>query len=453
MSYENIKNPDPTNDVNNDANKIIESFNEYYKLKNTYEVKFNKEKQKLIKDKSLSWREKRSEYKKLKPQCINCKRPVGTIFSIKRTSNENEDFRELQAICGSITEPCNLNININTGVSYNLLDHIKELEKDSNEYKNDIIKDKNKLLFGYITPEKAIGRFDKLKESINDINFLLNLNYETLFQIIDNKKDTETIQKLKETVYILIQEIKEGIKNYNSTNDVQYVRDCVEIYINQIQPKLKDIMLLKYKNNFVEYDDNANVYKLIQQKYSIFDLEEIYTQPAVISFEYGNVTKTKASKKKQITTELPKEEEVLNVPIVLPLSIRPRIQQDGTVTWDNDEYQKIWNKLPVKYRDAISKDREWLQETMDTLTENKKQNKLLKFINPSNLIVPPQILDDGSYDFGNEIYNNIFNGLEKSYQQTLLTLYTEQNGVKNYNMLLETLANIIAKELDATNLY
>jgi hypothetical protein len=117
MSYENIKNPDPTNDVNNDANKIIESFNEYYKLKNTYEVKFNKEKQKLIKDKSLSWREKRSEYKKLKPQCINCKRPVGTIFSIKRSSNENEDFRELRALCGSLTEPCNLNININRNIS------------------------------------------------------------------------------------------------------------------------------------------------------------------------------------------------------------------------------------------------------------------------------------------------------------------------------------------------
>jgi hypothetical protein len=453
MSYENIKNPQANNDANNDANKIIESFNEYYKLKNTYEAKFNKEKQKIIKDKSLSWREKRSEYKKLKPQCINCKRPVGTIFSIKRTSNENEDFRELRALCGSLTEPCNLNININTGVSYNLLDHIKELEKDSNEYKNDIIKDKNKLLFGYITPEKAVERFDNLKDSINDINFLLNINYETLFQITDNKKDNETIQKLKETVYILIQEIKEGIKNYNTTNDVQYVRDCVEIYINQLQPKLKDIMLLKYKNNFVEYDDNANVYKLIQQKYSSFDLEEIYMQPAVISFEYGNVTKTKTSKKKQMTTNLPKEEEVLNVPITLSPTIRPKIQQDGTVTWENDEYQKLWNKLSIKYRSALSKDREWLQETMDSLIENKKQNKLLKFINPSNLIVPPQILDDGSYDFGNEIYNNMFNRLEKSYQKTLLTLYSEQNGVKNYNMLLETLANIVAKDLDATNLY
>jgi hypothetical protein len=212
-------------------------------------------------------------------------------------------------------------------------------------------------------------------------------------------------------------------------------------------------MLLKYKNNFVEYDDNANVYKLIQQKYSRFDLEEIYTQPAVISFDYGNVTKTKGSKKKQMTTNLPKEKEVLNVPVTLSPTIRPKIQQDGTVTWENDEYQKLWNKLSIKYRSALSKDREWLQETMDSLIENKKQNKLLKFINPSNLIVPPQILDDGSYDFGNEIYNNMFNRLEKSYQKTLLTLYSEQNGVKNYNMLLETLANIVAKDLDATNLY
>lgn len=452
MSYENTN-----NDKNKNTNKITEYFNEYYKLKNTYETTLNKEKQKIIKNKTLSWREKRNEYKKLKPKCINCKRPVGTIFSIKRTSNENEDFRELRAICGSLTEPCNLNININSGVTYNLMDHIKELEKDNLEYKNEIIEDKNKLLFGYINTETAINRFDNLKDSINDINFLLNLNYETLFQLTDNKQMNETINKLQEDIFILIQDIKESIKNYDSTNDVQYVRDCVEIYINQLQPKLNDIMRLKYRNNFVEYDDSENVYKLKQQKYSILDLEESYIEPSVLSFDYGNISKKMSNKKQKVKPNLlgkqQEQEQEKEEPIVTISNNRPKIQEDGSVQWDNTEYQQMWNRLPIKYKKALLTDREWLQETMDQLIQHMKNKTKMEFVSPSNLIIPPQILDNGTYDFGNSVYNNIFNKLDKSYQKTLLTLYTEQNGVKNYKMFLESLAYIIINELDLKGLY
>jgi hypothetical protein len=129
---------------------VNDAFNEYYKLKNKYDSDYNKDKQKIIKNKTMSWKEKRNEFKQLKPKCINCKRPVGTIFSIKKSGDPKNDFRELKAICGSLTEPCTLNININAGVTYNILDHIKELEKDVENYKNEIIEYKNKLLFGYI---------------------------------------------------------------------------------------------------------------------------------------------------------------------------------------------------------------------------------------------------------------------------------------------------------------
>jgi hypothetical protein len=101
----------------------------------------------------------------------------------------------------------------------------------------------------------------------------------------------------------------------------------------------------------------------------------------------------------------------------------------------------------------LSADREWLQETMDKYIQNRKDNKPLIFVQPGNLIIPPQILDDGTYDFGNVNYNKFFNKLDKSYQKTLLTLYTEENGVKNYNMLLNTLSNIVAKELDFREFY
>ena len=135
-------------------------------------------------------------------------------------------------------------------------------------------------------------------------------------------------------------------------------------------------------------------------------------------------------------------------PEKLITTVRPRIQEDGTVTWDDPDYSTLWNKLPINYKEALSADREWLQETMDKYIQKRKERKPLEFVSPSNLILPPQILDDGTYDFGNVYYNKIFNKLDKSYQKTLLTLYTEENGVKNYDMLLSALSNnIVGKEL------
>ncbi len=427
-----------------DNNKIIDSINEFYKLKNKYEIEINKEKRKIIKNNDLSWKEKRAEFKKYKPKCINCKRPVGTIFSVKY--NSDNEFRELKAICGSINEPCNLNITINPGVTFNIMDHIKELEKDNNEYKNYIIDDKNKLLFGYISSENAIQNFEKIKDAINDINILLNINYETLFNVIDNKNIEETIQKIQTEVFILINTIKQSVKDFNETNDLQFIRDSVDVYNNQLQPKLNELMKLKYRNKTVEYNEDENTYNLIQQKYTILNLEDNYVKPEIISFDFGKVTKGKKTK------------EIVPIPSEIQIeqnigSVRPRIQENGNVIWDDPQYENLWNKIPIKYKEALIRDREWMQETMDNFIKNRQDKKPLKFVTPSNLILPPKILQDGTFDFGNITYNKIFNKLEKSYQNTLLTLYSEENGVKNYNSLINALSNIIGNELGFREFY
>jgi hypothetical protein len=238
---------------------------------------------------------------------------------------------------------------------------------------------------------------------------------------------------------------------------MQFVRDSIEIYTIQLEPKLKQLMSLKYRSNLVEYNEDDNTYHLIQQKYTVLDLEDNYVKPEVISFDYGNVVKNKkqsrtttGSKKKKLRIEddegagevnlAPEVQEKIS-------TIRPRIQEDGVVIWDEPEYENLWNRLPMQYRNALATDREWLQETMDKYIENRKNKQKLSFVSPSNLILPPQILEDGTYDFGNVIYNKFFNKLDKSYQKTLLTLYSEENGVKNYNLLLNALSNIVGNEL------
>lgn len=436
---------------------ITDAFNEYYKLKNKYESDYNKDKQKIIKNKQMSWKEKRNQYKQLKPKCINCKRPVGTIFSIKRSGEANDDFRELKAICGSLSEPCTLNININAGVTYNIMEHIKELEKDIENYKNEIIEYKNKMLFGYARSEIVVAKFDKIKEAINDTSFLLNINYEHMFDVVDNKITNENIVKLKEEVYILVNEIKISIKRFDSTGNVQFVRDSIDIYVNQMESKLKELLALKYKVNLVEFDDSEGVYRLIQKKTGIADLEDNYISPSVINFNYGEIYIGNNSKKQRaITKPLMKKQLIIETSPLdkendddIVITARPSYNDDGTITWDNPEYQAIWNKLTYRYKQILlnQDNKEWLLETMSKYVKNKKENKPFEFVTPNNLIFPPQILEDGKYDFGNEIYNVIFNKQEKSYQKILLTLYNERDGVKDYTMLVDALNNLIKQEV------
>jgi len=427
-----------------------DAFNEYYKLKNKYESDYNKDKQKIIKNKQMSWKEKRNEFKQLKPKCINCKRPVGTIFSIKKSGEPNDDFRELKAICGSLSEPCTLNINVNAGVTYNIMDHIKELEKDIENYKNEIIEYKNKLLFGYTKTETVVENFDKIKEAINDTSFLLNINYEHMFDVVDNKITNETISKLKEEIYILINEIKMSIKKFDSTENLQFVRDSVVIYINQLESKLKELSRIKYKINLVEFDDYEGVYRLIQRKNGIADLEDSYIAPSVVNFNYGEIYtgKVRSNDKKKIhKLQIIGDNEDKNQEENMRTAIQPTYNDDGTITWVNPEYQNIWNKLSILYKKILMSDKEWLLKTMSMYVKYKKENKPIEFVVPDNLIIPPRILENGMYDFGNDIYNQKFNKQDKSYQKILLTTYTEKNGVKDYSTLIDILNNLIKQDI------
>ena len=89
-----------------------EALNNYYQFKTLYETSYNKEKRDIINNKKLSWNEKRSIFQKLKPKCINCKRPVGTFFSSKFSNDEYNGFKIISAVCGDRVKPCKLSIKL-----------------------------------------------------------------------------------------------------------------------------------------------------------------------------------------------------------------------------------------------------------------------------------------------------------------------------------------------------
>jgi len=411
-----------------------EALNNYYEFKTLYETSYNKEKRDIINNKKLSWNEKRSKFQKLKPKCINCKRPVGTLFSRKFTSDNSREFKTLLAVCGDKVKPCKLNINLKLENVETLEDNIKVLDNSIQEDKNIIIKKKNELLFGYITTENAVNTFETLKTYLNDSYELKNFFLELLISKTDNEDKKKELTQLLSEYYVIIKNISQDIKDANADNNIQLIEDTIRNnYVDLLMSKpgtsdsppqigiLEKIRNLKYAYNNVEYDEDTNKYHLVQKKTTIESLESPH-DTEIISYTFGvfeTKSKTKKTGKKETKTKTktrklridddsPSEEKAQEVVAETPSKF-PIISENGTITWQDENYKKVWDKLSPKHKQELAKDANWLQESMDSYAKENEERKVLKFVYPPNVIFPPKRLEDGTYDFGNEIYRQISN--------------------------------------------
>jgi hypothetical protein len=437
--------------IENPPNQSVENnINEYYRLKSNYDNDNEKNKKKILNNKMLGMKEKKAEFKQLKPKCVNCGRPGGTTFaSVVSKDSMGAKFRELRAFCKA-TEPCGLNINIAVGNFENINDILKMIDGEIYNAKNEIISDKNKLLFGLISTEKALSNFDSEKATIRDFTDLLETYLQIYIKRIDDPETKAKLDEELEKSYLLIQKIRTAIKNFNETNSIEFVRGGVEVYNDELKPVLNQILKLKYKQNMVVFEESDNTYHLVQRAYSIKDLEMNSDKFETIVFDTS--VQPSAVKKRPLVVDSSSTES-MNTSDTTDIIGKPEIKQidhfNQTVTWSNKNYQTLWNKMNNELKTALLSDTEWLQEFMDNCVKARLQNKSCEFTNPSNLIIPPQLVEDGMYDFGNTVYNDIFNKFDESYKNTLLSLFSTnpEDGVKNYSMLENTLADIVKKEL------
>jgi len=424
-----------------------EAMNEYFKLKNKYETQIMANKKKIMNNPYLSNREKRSEFNKLKPKCIHCKRPGGTIFSnIHTDENEKEEaYRELRAFCGIVAEPCNLNIVIRLAKIEWMPELLKTMEKDIKNYKNEIIDHKNKLLFGYLNTEDALEKFENIKEYITSYTSLYEKYLESYHEIVDNDEKTQELNEAITNSYIEIQKIKDCIVKMNETSNVQYARDAVVIYTTTLMPLLQTIRKLKYNETIVWHNDYTNTCNLIQNKYSISNLSFTSSNDKVIVYD---VEYSVAPKKKRIVIESSSSSSELLEPETETESLEP-IYGDGLdgVKWNKPEYNDLWRKLPSPLRIALISDKEWMQDFMASCVAARATGQACTFTTPKNLILPPEIGPDGKANFGINVYNQAFDSLSEAEKKTFLTFYNQQNGITNYTMLANAMNDLVAKSV------
>ena len=269
--------------------ELYRALNTYYSLKSEYEDNVDKLKKKIMANKTLSSKEKNKEYRKMKPKCINCNRPVGTIFDIR--FQKEVQSRIAKAMCGDRTNPCALNIDLNLGMVMNIEDELHDSETKIREIRREIIKDKNDLLFGYVSAPDAIAKFDKIKEKMADANASYEIILSTYMSIVDNKPVKEKINKLLLDTYADIQSSHELVNKYEREQNVDFINDLVTMYITRLTPKLVELRKLLYPYCAVDKNDNTCV--LIQRKMEIEQMElDMATNPrGIIHFDVGDKVK------------------------------------------------------------------------------------------------------------------------------------------------------------------
>jgi len=226
---------------------------QYYELKQKYQERINNKKIKIRKNNALTTKEKRAQYKKIVPKCVNCDKSGGTLFEEKNGM--------LKAVCASKT-PCNLNINIKRVRYDNMRDLDIENDKVSENLKMRIIMTKLDYLFGINNnKEDIIEKFNELKEKLSAVTekqLVINKNYG---DIISGINRDPLLNDATADLAIEIDELKKLYGEYTASNAPAqasaYITDMIEKYITKILPLTETIRKLKYGYYEVERSDEG----------------------------------------------------------------------------------------------------------------------------------------------------------------------------------------------------
>jgi hypothetical protein len=458
---------------------INEALEEFYKLKEKYENNFKEKYIKPILNSKKSKKEKRIDYSKLpKPECINCKRNVGSVFTIYL--NDSEYLRHFIVKCGDLVNPCALDIQFNYSIRETFSSMIEKGLKEIDNIKLEIIKTKNNALFLNKSPE-ILSIFDKLTTELKLLTEDTGITIETNLLRNDNTDKKNILQlKLSEFGKGCIIPFKSLIKDYIEKQDILYIDQAIQFYINEMKPKLEDIQKLKYEENMVEYNENEKEYYLMQKKNSIQSKEHWFeVNDEVLAFVVGVKKEGKLNKSIKIKNQT--KNKTLKLKPTLLLVEENELEEKNELEGEEKEldgeekelekeekelekekkqenlkvnnqilYNNLLYKLPPALKEILELDPKWLEKYINMCIKNRQNGKPCNMVLPDNIQIPPKKLADNTYDFDSLPLNKLFNNLDEKYQQTLLSLFTEKNGQKDYKLLENALIKIIEDKSGTT---
>jgi hypothetical protein len=283
--------------------EFVQSMHDYFELKRKYVLK-EKQIRSDAKDAALKRGlgiKKAIKYARgVRPNCINCKRMVSTIFKERES--------RLIAYCGDKNAPCDLRIEIFKG-NFESDDNFTEGTKQMLlETKENIIRQKMDVLFNYASEEETVAKFKDLIEDYNTLSFV----YKTDLDIREDKRfnmnKREIIKAKAKTLETIKSNMNMYMQEYMESGNRDLIHSAVEIYIREYMPEMNNMRMLKY--SVMEIipvgfeEETLRVRKLNQSAASIRQLETFHGEvPRVIKFKTGQ------NKQSVISPEEEPEEE------------------------------------------------------------------------------------------------------------------------------------------------
>jgi hypothetical protein len=282
--------------------KLTDAFNNYYKLKKSYDAKYAEKKADLIqaareKYGNISTTQKARIMQGIKRKCIICKQDGGSIFT------QNDGI--IKVTCGNISQPCGLHIEVNRGKFESLETLMVQALNDVRETKEEIIRLKLDLLFNFITKEEAVQRFDVIQDELTSQLEIYGEFRTYYLNIVDNAEKKAALTKIHERIQANIIKVKDIMKDFHETGNMGLIEDVLIVYQEDIEPLYKKYNELKYEYAAIESQEGTsgtlvsrykkNEFYLVQKEFSYKDLYMPVELPSVIANNKALVAKAKQS--------------------------------------------------------------------------------------------------------------------------------------------------------------
>tara|TARA_B100001059_G_C17839291_1_gene590793 strand:- start:11512 stop:12300 length:789 start_codon:yes stop_codon:yes gene_type:complete len=238
----------------------------YYKLKSDYELKYQKEKKKILGNTNYKTvQDKREKLQKLKLPCSQCKRKVGMNFETTPT--------HFTCGCGDETQPCEFRINLKKYKVVTQYPLLEALKKDCDKNMLDIIKLKLDVLFNFASESEISTKFATVRDDYMKNNKLYKNTVNSYKEVINREPYQEELNKKKIELQNELLEMKDILNRFNQDGKDQFLIEYIDRYQRIITPIIEKIRELSYSYQNVEFDGNDEVFRLIQEPYTVHDLE------------------------------------------------------------------------------------------------------------------------------------------------------------------------------------
>jgi hypothetical protein len=251
----------------------------YFKLKTKYEEDVL-DKKRAAYQRGVNRKDRATRVAAVRPKCIHCKRPVGSIFAT--------DVNGYTAICGDTNKPCKLDIKLSRG-NFEMDEIILNTFRDSmNDTKDRIIKLKMDTLFNYVS-EAASGKiFTRKIDEYNKDSKIYKDELDKHNELYNNPHTQELIKTKTETIHELNRSIRGMLSEYATTDNKNILTTVIETYKNDLLPEVENLRRLKYdimEMNHIIVEGRPPVSVLFQSEVAMSKREYVYGEkPSVLKF-------------------------------------------------------------------------------------------------------------------------------------------------------------------------